>query len=158
MDIVHDFTGLIHLGGSIFALLMGTLVLVGKKGTQSHRAIGYLYVVSMLLTLSSSLFIYRLFDAFGPFHIFTVIGFIYLLLGVLPAVLRSSNWLRRHILFMYWSVFGLYAAFFAEIAVRVPSVSFWWGVLFSVVVVTCIGAGLYGKYRKSWIGIHGEFQ
>ena len=96
------------------------------------------------------MFIYRLFGGFGPFHVIAIIGFFYLLVGIVPALLKTKNWLRIHIYFMYWSVLGLYAAFAAEILVRVPEAPFWWMVGVAVVAISVTGGVFYGKYKKSW--------
>lgn len=152
-QIIHDEIGLIHLIGSILALVFGSIVLLTPKGTKKHKFFGYAYVVNMLIVLITALFIYRLFGGFGVFHFIAVIGFVYLLVGVLPVLFRTKNWVKLHIYFMYWSVIGLYAAFIAEVAVRIPNTIFWWMVGIGTAVVTVIGGHYYRKKKDIWLSI-----
>ncbi len=114
--------GLIHFVVSILALIFGTWVLVVRKGTETHRKVGYLYAISMVLVIATALMIYRLFGTFGVFHFAAIVSGITLAGGMIPIFLRrpKNSWLSLHFSFMYWSVFGLYAAFVAETAVRLP--------------------------------------
>ena len=152
-QVIGDWIGLVHLITSILAMFFGAFVLLSKKGTKLHKSMGYAYTVSMLFVLVTALLIYRLFGKFGPFHIITVIGFVYIVGGILPAFFRFKSWLKYHVYFMYWSVVGLYAAFVAEVAVRVPNSPFWWMVGIGTLVVTIIGGLLYAKHKRHWIGI-----
>ncbi len=119
--LVSNTTGLIHLIASIIALITGTLILTSKKGTQRHKQIGYVYVVSMIVLLVTAFMIYRLFGGFGIFHAFGLVSIFSLFMGMYPIILRKSeNYIYKHFRFMYWSVIGLYGAFVAETMVRVP--------------------------------------
>lgn len=50
-NFVTSDTGLIHFIASLFALLLGTLVLALSKGTLKHKIIGRLYALTMLVVL-----------------------------------------------------------------------------------------------------------
>lgn len=152
-QLFFDEIGFFHLLTSIFSLLFGSIVLFSKKGTKRHKQFGYAYVVNMLGVLISALFIYRLFGGFGVFHFLAVFGLVYLLVGVLPALFRIKNWIKWHVYFMYWSVIGLYAAFVAEVAVRIPNSAFWWMVGLGTALVTIIGGRYYGKNKDFWMGM-----
>lgn len=151
LSITGDWIGVLHVSSSILAMLFGGWVLVARKGTKKHKLSGYLYALNMLIVLVTALFIYRLFGKFGPFHYIAVVGFIYLMVGLLPAFFRSKNWVKLHVYCMYWSVVGLYAAFFAEIAVRLPGTEFWWMVFAGSLIVTILGGIAYGKHKKRWV-------
>lgn len=150
-QLAGDWIGLIHIFTSILSMVFGAAVLVTPKGTKIHKRMGYAYTLNMLLVLITALMIYRLFGGFGPFHIIAIIGFIYIIGGILPAFFRISNWLKYHVYFMYWSVIGVYAAFVAEVAVRLPNSPFWWMVGLGTLVVTIIGGILYGKNKDLWL-------
>jgi len=47
----------LHIAGALFALLIGTVLLVGIKGTAVHRGLGWAWVLAMTVTAISSLFI-----------------------------------------------------------------------------------------------------
>lgn len=51
-----------------------------------------------------------------------VISLLTLLAGMRPVLMRQrpKEWFTTHMVFMYWSVVGLYAAFASELLVRVP--------------------------------------
>jgi uncharacterized membrane protein len=152
-NITGDWIGLLHLTSSLFAMAYGALVLLSPKGGARHKLWGYCYTVAMFTVLVSALFIYRLFGTFGPFHFIAVIGFVYLITGLMPALLRSKNWLKIHVYSMYWSVIGLFAAFFAEVAVRIPNNDFWWIVLLGTILGTVGGEIAYGKFKDHWLSV-----
>jgi uncharacterized membrane protein len=52
--------GLLHLIASIGALILGTIVLTMRKGTQLHRKIGYSYAVCMTILLITAFMLYNL--------------------------------------------------------------------------------------------------
>lgn len=47
----------LHIAAALTALLLGTVQLIGVKGTTAHRLIGWTWVVAMAITAVSSLFI-----------------------------------------------------------------------------------------------------
>jgi uncharacterized membrane protein len=47
----------LHIVGALTALAIGTVLLIGIKGTQVHKILGWVWVVAMALTAVSSLFI-----------------------------------------------------------------------------------------------------
>ena len=151
--IIGDWIGGLHLLSSILAMIFGGVILLSQKGTKRHKLIGYAYSLNMFIVLVTALFIYRLFGRFGPFHIIAIVGFFYLIIGLLPALFRSKSWIKKHVYFMYWSVVGLYAAFFAEVAVRIPGTQFWWMVLLGTIIVTIAGGIAYGKMKDQWMSI-----
>jgi uncharacterized membrane protein len=71
---------LIHLVLAIGALLLGPLALYSRKGQTTHRTAGYVWVLLMLGTATSSLFIrdFRLPNLAGytPIHLLTLLTFV----------------------------------------------------------------------------------
>ena len=67
-----------HLVTAVGALLLGIVMLSRRKGTTSHRALGWIWVVLMGSTALASAFIrdYRLPNLYGytPIHGFTLFG------------------------------------------------------------------------------------
>ncbi|MDX1642283.1 MAG: DUF2306 domain-containing protein [Balneolaceae bacterium] len=124
MYVFHDTVGLIHLITAIIALITGTMILTTKKGTQNHKRIGYVYVVSMTGLLITAFMIYRLWGGWGLFHYAALVSSVTLLGGFVPIIFKypKKNYIAYHFSFMYWSVLGLYGAFFAEIMTRLPRI------------------------------------
>jgi len=150
--IIQDEIGMIHLISSLIATFFGTLVLVLKKGTQSHIRVGYVYCISMFLLLVSAFMIYRLFGSFGIFHIAALISSLTLLAGMLPIWFKypRKKWLGYHLSFMYWSVIGLYAAFASETLTRIPETPFFGMVGVATLGITLLGNFFFRKYMGSW--------
>ena len=117
-------TGLIHFAASIFALLLGTYILVIPKGTTKHKIIGRLYALTMLVVLTAAFMTYRLFGTWGIFHWTAVISSFTLICGFIPIIIRrpTNNYKSLHFSFMYWSIMGVYGAFVSETLVRMPKV------------------------------------
>lgn len=65
-----------HLVTAVSALLLGVVILMRRKGTGSHRALGWSWVALMSSTAVASAFIrdYRMPNLYGftPIHLFTV--------------------------------------------------------------------------------------
>jgi uncharacterized membrane protein len=115
--------GVAHLASALTAMALGALVLLERKGTLSHRAIGTGYVLAMVLVNLSALGIYRLTGRFGPFHTLALASLATVAWGMRAALLRRQGWMQTHAYSMAWSYVGLSAAAAAEIAVRVPSLA-----------------------------------
>ncbi|PPK87627.1 putative membrane protein DUF2306 [Neolewinella xylanilytica] len=120
--IIHDTVGLIHFLSALLALVTGAFVLYLPKGSSTHRRIGYVYAVTMIVMLITAFLIYALFGTFGPFHWLAVVSTLTLIGGMVPVLLRrpAANYLLYHFSFMYWSVVGLYLALFGELAAHLP--------------------------------------
>ena len=69
----------LHLAAALAALVVGSTILVGAKGTAAHRALGWTYVLLMTVTALSAIFIRRAdggipnFMGFTPIHLFIVL-------------------------------------------------------------------------------------
>ena len=151
-QIVNDTTGYVHLIASIIALVSGTIVLVARKSTRFHKRTGYIYFVSMMVLLITAFMIYRLFNAWGIFHYLAVVSLITLSGGMLPVWFRKyfKNWKVLHLSFMYWSVFGLYAAFASETLTRIPDSPFFGMVGVATAVIMLGGGALFSYKKASW--------
>ena len=122
-NLVADNVGMVHLLFSILSLITGSMVLLKTKGTISHKRVGYVYAIAMLGVIVTAFMIYRLFGKFGIFHWLALLSLFTLLAGMIPMFLKKpKGYISLHYNFMYWSVFGLYAAFAAETLVRIPDV------------------------------------
>lgn len=148
---VNSSLGWFHLASAALALIAGSLVLATRKGTRSHKEIGYLYLASMLLVCGSALGIYRLTGGFGMFHVAAVTGLLTLVGGMMPMfVSRWKKYRAVHLWFMYYSVLGLYAALFSELSVRIPARPFYEMVGIATGLVFLAGTLFILKKEKIW--------
>ncbi len=67
----------IHALAALSATLLGALVLFRPKGTPAHKLMGRIWVVLMLVTATSAIFIneIRLIGPFSPIHIFVLVTY-----------------------------------------------------------------------------------
>lgn len=146
---------MIHLIASLLAVLFGTMVLIMRKGTKKHKKIGYVYVASMTVLLTTSFMTYRLFGGFGIFHYSAILSSLTLIFGIIPVLTRKpeSGWLIQHFSFMYWSVIGLYAALASEVLTRIPQTPFFGMVGLATAVILTIGAIFFVSKRRKWQNI-----
>lgn len=148
--------GWVHFVASMLALVFGTLVLARQKGTRSHTRIGYAYTFSMVVLNASAFLIYRLFGKFGPFHVLAVVSSLTLAAGLVPILIRKNERsISLHLGFMYWSVIGLYAAFVAEMIVRIPCFRWFYGNIgastgIATAVVMLAGGIVFGLKSRRW--------
>lgn len=152
MNIFETTIGAIHTIFAVIALISGGYVVATTKGIKIHKYIGYVYVINMILMNVTGLFTQVLFK-FGPFHFLAILSLLTVLTGIAAPVFfrRYSGWLRIHYSGMSWSYVGLWAAFAAEIIVRLPlsgtGVTFWQAVIFASFLVTFIGGYYIKKYE-----------
>jgi uncharacterized membrane protein len=151
---------LAHTTFAVASLVLGAVVLSLTKGTERHRVLGMLYVLSMFGLNVTALSIYRLFGGFGVFHALAVLSLAGLLAGFAAAFLKRPRhaWLEYHYLGMGWSYVGLCAAAAAEAAVRVPGVPFGAGVTVSTLVVSAVGGTWVHARRHSTLARVGREQ
>lgn len=150
-NLIGNATGLIHLIGSVFALITGTLVLFKKKGTKFHIVVGYLYFMSMVTLLTTAFYIYR-YNGFDVFHYGAVASSITLICGMLPVWLKkpTKGWREIHLRFMYWSIIGVYIAFAAETFTRIFPENFLLMVYSSLFIITTLGFIFFKAFRESF--------
>jgi len=160
-NFITSNTGLMHFIASLFALLLGTFILILQKGTSTHKIIGKLYVLTMLVLLITAFMTYRLFGKWGIFHWMAVISTVTLLCGIIPISIKRpvNNYVLLHFSFMYWSIIGVYGAFVSETLVRIPKVVVEGGIpnnvfynLIAIGTILVMGFGAYFfiKLRPKW--------
>jgi uncharacterized membrane protein len=93
---------LMHLGAALAALVLGTGVFLGRKGTYGHRMLGRVWVGLMLVTAISTYWI-RVGGGFSWIHGLSVISLVALACAVYFAI--AGN-IRRHERVMKGVFFG----------------------------------------------------
>jgi uncharacterized membrane protein len=109
-----------HVAAAFSALGAGAAVLLLPKGTHTHRVIGAVYVLALLLVNVAALSLHRE-STFGVFHVLAVASLITLAVGLSPLLLgkRSRVAITTHAYCMTWSYAGLVAAGCGQLAVAV---------------------------------------
>jgi uncharacterized membrane protein len=109
-----------HVLAACSALLLGAALLLIPKGTPSHRVIGTVYVVTLLLVNVAALSLHRE-DTFGVFHALAVASLVTIVVGLSPLLLgkRSPPVIATHAYCMAWSYAGLVAAGCGQLAAAV---------------------------------------
>ena len=139
--------GAVHVAFGLAALASGAAVLLRRKGTASHRRLGWTYAAAMLGLNGTAFLIYRLFGGVGPFHVAALASLVTLVGGLIPAIRRrpADRWVERHYYWMTYSYVGLLAATTSEIVTRLPGPIFWWAVAAGTLAVLVTGAALIGR-------------
>ncbi|QDO96198.1 DUF2306 domain-containing protein [Ferrovibrio terrae] len=93
----------IHLAATILALALGAFMLIRRKGTVSHRALGWIWVVLMLTAATSSFWITGITGSYSPIHALSLLVLVLVPLAVL-AIRRGK--VKRHRMAMIGLFFG----------------------------------------------------
>lgn len=146
--------GTIHVVLAIIAIAVGATMFLLKKGGRSHRTLGYLYSVALLLVNLSALSVYQDSEGLGPFHILALVSLVTLGAGILPAFFRKPKtaWMPRHAYFMSWSYIGLIAAGAGQLATTISEFP---GVVAvgvpSIVIVLIGGAVIHARVPEALV-------
>ncbi|WP_412061719.1 DUF2306 domain-containing protein [Rubrivirga sp. IMCC45206] len=104
---------IVHTALGVTALATGAIVLARRKGDRLHRAVGRVYVGSMVV-LCGLAFGLRdttpMFSGFGPFHAAALVSLGTVVAGAVSAWRRRPGWLPWHFMWMAWSYIGLVMA------------------------------------------------
>ena len=94
----------VHVAAAVTALVVGTVQLIGVKGTTTHRIIGWTWVAAILTVAISSLFIRQINSgAFSWIHLFS--GWTLIAVPVALHAIRRGD-VRRHGRTMIWMFIG----------------------------------------------------
>jgi len=100
---------LLHLGAVLPALAIGALNLMRRKGTRTHRALGWLWVGLMATAALSSFWIFGLRNGAGPSLIHLLSAWTLVSLACAIFFIRRGN-VRAHKAFIVGTFLGLLGA------------------------------------------------
>jgi uncharacterized membrane protein len=140
-----------HVVAACSALLVGAAVLLFPKGTPTHRVIGTVYVLALVLVNVAALALHRE-NTFGVFHALAVASLVTIAVGLSPLLLgkRSPPAIATHAYCMTWSYAGLVAAGCGQLAAAVGQGDGSWVV--PVVIGTMLsisGVVIFGRVPSS---------
>ena len=136
-----------HIVAAVSALLAGAAVLLRTKGTRTHRRIGTVYVLALVLVNVAALSLHRE-NAFGVFHALAVASLVTIVVGLTPLLRgkRSEAVIATHAYCMTWSYAGLVAAGCGQLAVTVgQDLSAWVVPVVIGTVLTVSGVIIFGR-------------
>ncbi len=136
-----------HVLAAFFALGMGAAVLLSPKGTPTHRVIGAVYVLALVLVNVAALSLHRE-NTFGVFHVLAVVSLLTIGAGLSPLLLgkRSPMGITTHAYCMTWSYAGLVAAGCGQLTAAVGEGSGAWLVPAVIAAVLSIsGVVIFGR-------------
>lgn len=137
-----------HVAVALLSVVLGTWMLLTRKGTAAHRRVGYAYAVCMVMVNLTAFQLYHLFGRFGIVHVGAIVSLLTVIGGISVAVYRPVNWQRWHYRLMSASVTGLYAAGLVESVYRLFPATWFWGVCLGVSgLVFAVGAYLIGRHQ-----------
>ena len=86
------FATQLHAATAILATVLGAFVLWRRKGTTLHKALGRIWIVLMLVTATSALFIHdiRLIGPFSPIHLFSLFTYVALFNGLRAIIVHRD--------------------------------------------------------------------
>lgn len=121
MEIIKAFISISHTVTASLSLILGAVVLFGKKGTPRHQKLGIYYFWLMIFTNVSALFIYNLGKFFFP-HWLAIVTLAVLLPGLIITRFKTyKHWLKVHIIFMVISYYMLIGGAINELFLHTPS-------------------------------------
>ena len=116
---------MVHLIAASASIVLGAVVLFGRKGNQWHRTLGISYVVSMLITIVSVIPVRAtslpiMGSRFGFFHVMILVGAISLSIGIRDLLrwrrTRNPAALKSHQINLAYSYAGLLMAGFSQLS------------------------------------------
>jgi uncharacterized membrane protein len=136
-----------HVVAAVSALGAGAAVLLSPKGTHTHRVIGAVYILALLLVNVAALSLHRE-NTFGVFHALAVVSLVSIAVGLSPFLFgkRSPMVIATHAYCMTWSYAGLVAAGCGQLTVAVAQNAGTWVVPLAIATVLSIsGVIIFGR-------------
>ncbi len=115
--------GGVHFGAALFCLVLGPYILLRRKGDKQHRVLGSLWAFAMLCVNISALAMYDISGRPTLFHFFALMSLAALIPGYWMIwrfkSTRDLKHLNAHQMYMVWAYFGLAAAGFWQVGLRI---------------------------------------
>jgi uncharacterized membrane protein len=137
---------IVHVLAALSALCAGAAVLLLPKGTHTHRVIGTVYVLALVLVNVAALSLHRE-NTFGLFHALAVVSLVTISVGLSPLLFgkRSPMVIANHAYCMTWSYAGLVAAGCGQLTVAVGRDMGAWVPVAIATVLFISGVFIFGR-------------
>lgn len=93
----------IHLAATILALALGSFMLIRRKGTVSHRILGWVWAALMLTAAISSFWITGITGGFSPIHVLSVVVLVSVPAAIYAIRNKRLNTHRRAMQVLFFS-------------------------------------------------------
>ena len=147
-----------HVLAAFSALGTGAAVLLLPKGTHTHRVVGTVYVLALLLVNVAALSLHRE-NTFGVFHVLAVVSLVTITVGLSSLLLGKTSpmVITTHAYCMTWSYAGLVAAGCGQLTVAVgPDVGAWVVPVAIATVLSISGVLIFGRVPSTLDRVLGE--
>jgi uncharacterized membrane protein len=148
-----------HVVAALSALGAGAGILFMQKGTHTHRVIGAVYVLALVLVNVAALSLHRE-NTFGVFHALAVASLTTVAVGLTPFLIgkRSLPVIATHAYCMTWSYAGLVAAGCGQLAVAVgqDEMGSWVVPVAIATVLSISGVVIFGRVPRILERLLGE--
>ncbi|MEQ1648049.1 MAG: DUF2306 domain-containing protein [Hyphomicrobiaceae bacterium] len=110
----------IHAAAAIGAFALGTIQMIGVKGTNTHRKLGWAWVILMIIVAASGFWIHqiKLWGQWSPIHLLSIAVLIQLPIAVIAARRHNISAHKRFMTGMFTGAL-LLAGFFTLMPGRI---------------------------------------
>lgn len=118
---IHSLFGAFHVIMALVGLITGAYLLMVPKGTKTHKLIGYIFTIALIIVNVSALFIYDFNKGkVSIFHYLIIVSLFFLFYGLYPILPknRKPGSIKKHFTGMIGAALGLWAAGATEYFVR----------------------------------------
>ncbi len=121
MELLKTIISVAHILAASLSLILGTIVIFGKKGTSKHRKLGLYFFYAMLVNNITALFILNAFGKWFFPHYLAVACLVVILPGILAVKLKHKYWLKVHIICLVLSYYLLIGGAINETFLHIPN-------------------------------------
>ena len=121
MEILKTIISISHVLAASLSLILGTIVIFGKKGIPKHRKLGLYFFYAMLVNNVTALFILNAFGEWFFPHYLAIACLVVLIPGILAVKLKHKYWLKVHITCLVISYYLLIGGAINETFLHVPT-------------------------------------
>jgi len=121
MEILKTITSITHILAASLSLILGTIVIFGKKGTLKHRKLGLYFFYAMLVNNITALWILNAFGKWFFPHYLAIACLVVISPGILAVKLKHKYWLKVHIICLVISYYLLIGGAINETFLHIPN-------------------------------------
>jgi uncharacterized membrane protein len=104
-----DIPVMLHVVGILVALVVSFFIYFNKKGTLSHKKLGWTFVIAMAISVIASFWIQYL-GTFSPIHLLSISVIFWLIRGIWVIRRRPIQWKFSHAISMSSAFIAIWIA------------------------------------------------
>ena len=90
-----DIPVILHVAGTLVAFVVSFFIYFNKKGTLSHKKLGWIFVIAMAISVIASFWIPS-WGTFSPIHLLSIFVIFWLIKGIWAIRRRPTQWKFSH--------------------------------------------------------------